>query len=616
MDPNIIATLIPCGDPAVKICCLPHNLRLQPRIGPEVAPRLQLTFREEPKVPQNGYSFGTNPQCDIWLGQGGKAISRQQFCISFDTERNLVLKDTSHAGTWVSYGGEIYRRQDFTWILDIHKKHHEISKDVWVKIGDLKFKIEVPNHEDCSEYRNNLDDFLRKGRGRVLTLNALGIDTIKETRISRPSSSKAKEPPKGPVYLRIEEIGRGTFGEVCRVINVSTGKVYARKKFLQNGLERKTWLKIVKNEIEIMHKYKHVSVDPPLTKLELIIWKKHIMPVEGEEWGNEPWLLMPYYDLGNLSDQSKSESLTRKEIEDILFQMLEVLVHLHPVVAHRDLKPENILVESRNPSILIRIADFGLAKVTEGTNLKTDNGTFLYMAPEVGPNDKNYSPSVDLWSAGVIVLKYAYGFPKCQNWRNWCQDIFNHAQQMDGASDPLLKILQTGMLKMEAEKRLSAHECLKRVKTDLFSNDNLDIGGTTRAEGTTLRCEIADKKSSITVMRGALQSKEPTRVVYSMLQRTAQQDNVVDDSGSPSHQDEGVLGGQNTSNLDNNDILGSLLGEKDCKSNEKSAGHPITPSGQAPVNKRDITTVLFSDSHRSKRRRTSTGPTNPSRRFS
>ncbi len=170
------------------------------------------------------------------------------------------MKDTSQAGTRVSYGGEFYQRQDFTWIIDIHKKHPEISKDVWVKVGDLEFKIEVPNHEDCSEYENNLDDFLRKGRRSVLTLNALGIDTIKETRISHPSLSKAKEPPKGPDYLRIEEIGRGTFGEVWMVINVSTGKEYARKTFLRNGLDRKTWLKIVKNEIEIMHKYKHVSV--------------------------------------------------------------------------------------------------------------------------------------------------------------------------------------------------------------------------------------------------------------------------------------------------------------------------------------------------------------------
>ena len=124
---------------------------------------------------------------------------------------------------------------------------------------------------------------------------------------------------------------------------------------------------------------------------------------------------------------------------------------------------------------------------------------------------------------------------------------------MDGGSDPLLKILQTGMLKMEAKERLSAHECLKRVKTDLFSYVKLDIGGTTRAEGTVLSCEKAGKKSPIIVMGGGVQSKEPTRVANTTLQRTAQQDKVVDDNGTPSHQDEGVPRGQKTSNLDDNE---------------------------------------------------------------
>lgn len=49
-------------------------------------------------------------------------------------------------------------------------------------------------------------------------------------------------------------------------MNISTGKEYARKTFLQNGLERNLWLKNVENEIEMMRKYKDVSVAPPLTK--------------------------------------------------------------------------------------------------------------------------------------------------------------------------------------------------------------------------------------------------------------------------------------------------------------------------------------------------------------
>lgn len=66
---------------------------------------------------------------------------------------------------------------------------------------------------------------------------------------------------------------------------------------------------------------------------------------------------------------------------------------------------------------------------------------------------------------------------------------------MDGGSDPLLTILQTGMLKMKPRERLSAHECLKRSKTDLFSNDILDIGGATQTEKTALWGEIANRPS-------------------------------------------------------------------------------------------------------------------------
>ena len=205
------------------------------------------------------------------------------------------------------------------------------------------------------------------------------------------------------------------------------------------------------------------------------------MPVEAKGKGDEPWLLMPYYFLGNLNNQQRVNSFTRKEIEDILLQFLEVLDYLHPEVAHRDLKPESILVESRNPSISIRIADFGLAKVTEGTNLKTDCGTNYYMAPKIYEGQK-YEDSVDLWSAGLIVLKYTYGLPEKLTWKTWCQDIANYANKMDGGSDPLLNILQTGMLKMKSRERRSAYECLERVKTDFFSNETLDIVVTMRTE--------------------------------------------------------------------------------------------------------------------------------------
>lgn len=102
---------------------------------------------------------------------------------------------------------------------------------------------------------------------------------------------------------------------------------------------------------------------------------------------------------------------------------------------------------------------------------------------------------------------------------------------------------------MKPRERLSAHECLKRSKTDLFTNDILDIGGATQTEKTALWGEIANRKSSITVMAEALQSQKSAHLSKTILQKTAPQHNVADDNSSPSHQDEGVLRGQKISQI-------------------------------------------------------------------
>lgn len=117
---------------------------------------------------------------------------------------------------------------------------------------------------------------------------------------------------------------------------------------------------------------------------------------------------MPYMPLGNLENLHSARPIDGEETEAIVFQTLSALAHLHPQsVAHRDLKPENILVESRDP-LSIKVADFGLA--SDSVELKTLCGTPGYVAPEVYYR-KLYTPAVDLWSLGVIALKYLHGLP-------------------------------------------------------------------------------------------------------------------------------------------------------------------------------------------------------------
>jgi calcium/calmodulin-dependent protein kinase I len=71
-------------------------------------------------------------------------------------------------------------------------------------------------------------------------------------------------------------------------------------------------------------------------------------------------------------------------------------------VVHRDLKPENLLYTSPEPDALIKISDFGLAKVISNDLMTTACGTPGYVAPEI-LNGEGYDLAVDYWSIGVIL---------------------------------------------------------------------------------------------------------------------------------------------------------------------------------------------------------------------
>jgi len=223
-----------------------------------------------------------------------------------------------------------------------------------------------------------------------------------------------------------------------------------------------------------------------------------------------PFLVMPYFPLGNLQDVHSEKVLSEQEAVDLLYQALNALQYLHARgVAHRDLKPENILVESRSP-LSIKLADFGLAN--DKTNLETICGTPLYVAPEVCRHDI-YTPAVDLWSLGVIILGYVYGLPdknpqKSQNQYEawglaWCCRVVAHADDFD--SDALLDLLTTGMLQMKPDQRLSASACLtKGHDMGLFSDQAHDSEDDTPRRQSALLSVASDNNSITTIVFDAL----------------------------------------------------------------------------------------------------------------
>jgi mitogen-activated protein kinase-activated protein kinase 5 len=96
-----------------------------------------------------------------------------------------------------------------------------------------------------------------------------------------------------------------------------------------------------------------------------------------------------------------------------MYQICNAIQHLHSMnIAHRDLKPENLLITNEKEQEVIKLIDFGFAKVVDH-GLMTPCFTTYYAAPEILKNRslklnemKLYDKSCDIWSLGVIMYLF------------------------------------------------------------------------------------------------------------------------------------------------------------------------------------------------------------------
>jgi eukaryotic-like serine/threonine-protein kinase len=82
-----------------------------------------------------------------------------------------------------------------------------------------------------------------------------------------------------------------------------------------------------------------------------------------------------------------------------------------PPIIHRDIKPQNIVVTTNESEIVLKLADFGLAKnIDPKLRMVSAAGTLLYMPPEGFHNYE--TPASDVYSAGIILYEMLTGrFP-------------------------------------------------------------------------------------------------------------------------------------------------------------------------------------------------------------
>lgn len=193
----------------------------------------------------------------------------------------------------------------------------------------------------------------------------------------------------------LEELGRGNYGVVSKVLHKPTGVLMAMKE-VRLELEENKFTQILM-ELEVLHK----------CNSPYIVDFYGAFFVEGAVY-----MCMEFMDGGSL-DKCYGEGVHDEAclayITECVIRGLKELKDHHNII-HRDVKPTNILVNSNGK---VKLCDFGVSGNLVASLAKTNIGCQSYMAPEriktMNPDDATYSVQSDIWSLGLTILEIAAG---------------------------------------------------------------------------------------------------------------------------------------------------------------------------------------------------------------
>lgn len=234
------------------------------------------------------------------------------------------------------------------------------------------------------------------------------VDNPDETQLVFVLEKEDMEIEEGTFHAKYdissEILGSGAFATVHKCVHRETGEVLAVKKIGKSKLKNNV---AVQREISILREIKNPGV---------VQMKDHFEDSECH------YLVMELMENGDLMDfVSEYGPIPEFVAREILKQVLEAVRDVHDLgISHRDIKPDNILIYQDDP-VIVKVSDFGLAKLSQGSFLKTFCGTMAYIAPEIllakekRKVDKDspqacYSNLVDMWSIGCLCYVLITGY--------------------------------------------------------------------------------------------------------------------------------------------------------------------------------------------------------------
>ncbi|KAH9477512.1 putative cyclin-dependent kinase 9 [Psilocybe cubensis] len=216
-------------------------------------------------------------------------------------------------------------------------------------------------------------------------------------------------------YEATTKLGEGTFGEVHKAIQKSTGVVVALKRILMHN-EKEGMPVTALREIKILKALKHPSIISILDMFVVRSSDKDPLSV---------YMVFPYmdHDLAGLLENERVK-LQPSHIKLYMKQLLEGTEYMHRNhILHRDMKAANLLISNDGT---LRIADFGLARsfhsgasnplpsssssAADGSGHRSRERKYTncvvtrwYRPPELLLGARHYGGEVDIWGIGCVL---------------------------------------------------------------------------------------------------------------------------------------------------------------------------------------------------------------------